>query len=283
MFKIVEYPTVQDFFSENKKVIYKNRLAHYHLIQYFDELNAGKQSVYEAYNIIDDDGGNVIAVWGDSVYYLYALKWSDAIIDGLLSKIDVAKYTKRFTFCGTGQLVLDLFNKSCVEYHVFKERLLYECKNVAPLNRQCNGSAYFSSTDDLETVAEMIYRYGIEEWGEREERGLNYARQLSYQSILQKTSCHWESNDKVRTIASVLDSDTALPIIGSLYTNPEDRGKGYAKCLVHEISKQITTNGKGRCGIVSDASDPITNRMFREVGFEEISRYISVHTMRETI
>ena len=101
MFKIVEYPKVQDFFNENKKVVYKNRLAHYHLIQYFDELNAGRQSVYQAYNIVDDDGGNVIAVWGDSVYYLYALKWSDTILDGLLTKIDVAKYTKRFSFCGT--------------------------------------------------------------------------------------------------------------------------------------------------------------------------------------
>lgn len=42
MFQVIEYPKVQDFFNENKKIIYRNRLAHYHLIKYFDELNAGK-------------------------------------------------------------------------------------------------------------------------------------------------------------------------------------------------------------------------------------------------
>jgi hypothetical protein len=283
MFKVIEYPKVQDFYSENTDVIYKNRLAHYHLIKYFDELNAGQQSVYQAYNVIDDNGGNVIAVWGDSVYYLYALKWSDDIIHGLLSKIELAKYTKRFTFCGTSQLVIDLFKRSGVEYQVFKERLLYQCKNVAPLIKQCNGAAFFSSTGDLETVAEMTYQYGIEEWGEREGRDLNHALNLSYQSILGQSSCHWEWDGQITTIASILDSDTELPIIGSLYTNPHDRGNGYAKCLVHEITRQITTNSDGPCGIVSDASDPITNRMFREIGFEKVSRYISVQTTRESI
>lgn len=283
MFKVVEYPKVQDFFNENKKVIYKNRLAHYHLIQYFDELNAGRQSVYESYNIIDDDGGNVIAVWGDSIYYLYSSKWSDTVVEGLLSKIDVGKYTKRFSFCGTSQLVLDLFNKSGVEFQIFKERVLYECESVELLTKQCEGAAFFSTIDDLETVAEMTYKYGIEEWGEREGRDLDHARQLCYQSIFQETSCHWESGGEITTIASVLDSNTELPIIGSLYTNPDARGKGYAKCLVHEITRQFTTNGDGRCGIVSDASDPITNRMFSEIGFKEISRYIAVHTTLETI
>lgn len=282
MFKVVEYPKVQNFFNENKKVIYKNRLAHYHLIQYFAALNSGEQTIYQAYNVIDDDGGNVIAVWGDSVYYLYASKWSDSIIDGLLTKIEITKYTKRFSFSGTSQLIIDLFNKSGVEYEIYKERFLYECSQVIPLTRACNGSAYLSSSDDIDTIAEMTYQYGLAEWGEREGRDLNHAQLISLQSISQRTSCHWEANDKIVTIASILDSDTELPIIGSLYTNPEDRGKGYAKCLVHEITSQIIT-GKKRCGIVSDASDPITNRMFREVGFGEISRYVSVHTMRETL
>jgi len=283
MFQIIEYPKAQDFFNENKKIIYKNRLAHYHLIKYFEQLNAGNQSIYQAYNIMDGDGGNVIAVWGDSVYYLYALKWSNAIVDGLLSKIEVDKYTKRFSFCGTCQLILDLFNKSGVEYQVYRERVLYECKSVSVLNRRCYGSAFLSSMNDLDTIAEMTYRYGIEIWGVREGRDLNYARHSSYQSILQETNCHWESHGKIVAIATVLDYDTEMPIIGNLYTDPQERGNGYGKCLVYEITRQLTTNGNDKCGIISDASDPTTNRMFREIGYEEISRYICVHTARENI
>jgi predicted GNAT family acetyltransferase len=118
--------------------------------------------------------------------------------------------------------------------------------------------------------------------GEREGRDLNYAQQLAYQSILQQTSCHWEDNNKIVTIASIIDSESHLPIVGSLYTNPEDRGKGYAKCLVHDLTSQIVA-AKGQCGIVTDAADAITNQMFLSIGYEETSRYTSAHTMRETI
>lgn len=283
MFKFVEYSKVQDFFNENKQTIYKNRLAHYHLIQYFDELNLGRQSIFQAYNIVDDNGGNVIAVWGDSVYYLYALKWSESIIEGLLCRIDISKYTKRFSFCGTNELVLAIFDRSGVPYEIFKQRVFFDCVQVKQLHKTCNGSAFFSEIDDVETVAEMTYRYGLEEWGIREGRDLNHARQLAYQSILQQTSRSWRLNDKITTIASILDSDKELPIIGSLYTNPRYRGMGYAKCLVHDIANKINTNSNKRCGIVSDANDPITNRMFQEIGFEEVSRYISINTTYEKV
>lgn len=281
MFKVIKYPRVQDFFNANKKVIYNNRLAHYHLIQYFAALNSGEQSVYQAYNVTDDDGGNVIAVWGDSVYYLYALKWSDSIIDGLLSKIEIAKYTKRFSFAGTCQLILDLFDKSGIEYEIYKERVLYECGQILPISA-CKGSAFLSSFDDINTIAKMTYEYGVAEWGIREGRDLNHARLLSMQSVSQQTSYHWEMDGKIVTIASLIDPDTELPIIGSLYTNPEDRGKGYAKCLVHKITSEVIENKK-RCGIVSDASNHTTNRIFKEVGFNETSRYVSVHTLRESV
>ncbi|NQX54410.1 hypothetical protein HQN86_12365 [Pedobacter panaciterrae] len=220
MFKVVEYPKVQDFFNENKKVIYKNRLAYYHLIQYFDELNAGRQSVYEAYNILDDDEGNAIAVWGDSVYYLYALKWSDAIIDGLLSKIEIAKFTKRFTFCGTSELISRLFEKSGVENEVYKERVIYHCNEVIPLVRPCSGEACFSGNSDLDVIGEMYYQYGLEEWGEREGRDRNYARTIALQGIQNATTCHWEVDGNIKTlhpfltmILNCLSSEVFLPMI----------------------------------------------------------------------
>ncbi|NQX54409.1 hypothetical protein HQN86_12360 [Pedobacter panaciterrae] len=74
-----------------------------------------------------------------------------------------------------------------------------------------------------------------------------------------------------------------MPIIGSLFTNDLNRGQGYAKCLVHEIASQLTAEEGSKCGIISDLSNSITNKMFKEIGVEEISRYISIHTTRETI
>lgn len=283
MYRIIQYKSLHDFYDSNKKLIFSNRLAHYHLIKYFEELNEGRQSIYQSYNIVDDEGGNVIIVWGDSVLYLYSLKWSDTIVDGLQSKIELSKFTKRVIFCGTNDLILALFRKSKLEFEIIKQRLLYECTSTVNLKWQCEGSAYFTEIEFLEEVAEMTYRYGIEEWGHRKDRDLNHARQMILTSLTNNTSCFWWSDGKIRTIASIIDSEAKLPIIGSLYTNPEDRGKGYARCLVHEIAKQLSTGKRAKCAIVSDAIDPVTNKMFQEIGFTVVAAYASVHTLKETL
>jgi hypothetical protein len=283
MYEIIDYLSFNDFYDSNKKAIYKNRLQHYHLISFIERLNSGETSVYQAYNVIDNNGGNAIAVWGDSTYYLYSLQWSSDVIIGLLNKIEISKYTKRFTFCGTHQLILGLFEKSNIPYTIYKERIIYECKEANPLPRACEGSAFNSSWDDLDTISEMTYQYGLEEWGEREGRDKNHAKRSAYQSILSEASCHWEVNNEICSIAQIIDKDSDFPIIGSLYTNVEQRKKGYARFLVSKITSQLLKGGYSQCGIVSDASDPITNKMFTEVGFYEISKYIAINTLRETL
>lgn len=283
MFEIIEYSRVHDFYNANKELIFKNRLSHYHLIKYFNELNNGNQSIYAGYNIIDQNGGNVICVWADSVYYLYALKWSDSIILGLLSKIEIDKYTKRFSFCGTLDLIKDLFEKSGITYEVFKERNLFECfEHKDRKEDEIIGKPYLSSINDLDIIAQMTYDFGIEEWGHREGRDQLHASKISLQSIYSKTSVNWQVNGEIVSVATILDSESEMSIIGNLYTQPNHRGKGYAKSLVYEITKQILEDGD-RCGIVSDANNPITNKMFQEIGYEQISKYISVNTLREEV
>ncbi|MBV8328291.1 GNAT family N-acetyltransferase [Chryseobacterium sp.] len=283
MFEIIEYSRVHDFYNANKELIFKNRLSHYHLIKYFNELNNGNQSIYAGYNIIDQNGGNVICVWADSVYYLYALKWSDSIILGLLSKIEIDKYTKRFSFCGTLDLIKDLFEKSGITYEVFKERNLFECFELKDRKEEeIIGKPYLSSINDLDIIAQMTYDFGIEEWGHREGRDQVNASKISLQSIYSKTSVNWQVNGEIVSVATILDSESEMSIIGNLYTQPNHRGKGYAKSLVYEITKQILEDGD-RCGIVSDANNPITNKMFQEIGYEQISKYISVNTLREEV
>lgn len=89
--------------------------------------------------------------------------------------------------------------------------------------------------------------------------------------------CHWEVDDHVTTVAQIIDKDTPLPIIGSLYTKPEHRNNGYAYILVHEIVNQLFKGGYKKCAIISDATHNITNKLFLEIGFIEVSKYISVN------
>ncbi len=101
-------------------------------------------------------------------------------------------------------------------------------------------------------------------------------------SILKEASCHWETDEGICSIVQLIDLDTRLPIIGSLYTVETQRKKGYARCLIHQIVQQLLDGGYKKCAIISDITDPITNKMFIDMGFKEVGKYISISTTKES-
>jgi len=276
MCTLIETGSFNEFYDYNKKLIYGNRLSFYHLIKMIQQVNETKIGPYTAYNIINDEGANVLAVWTDGIYYLYGTTWTEEILDKLTEKIDLPKF-RNFTFSGTRELVLDFFAKTDRPYTIYKDRLLYECTQLLPIKGVIPGVAIKSSTDDLEELAEMVYHFGLEEWGEREGRDMNHARQLVWGGILSGNICDWEVAEEITTIGQIIDMETRLPIIGSLYTKPDKRKKGYAYAFVHEIVSQLLKGGYKKCGIISDATNDTTNKIFKEIGFVEVAKYISVN------
>src|ERR1700761_7460787 len=138
MCKIIESGSFNEFYDYNKKVIYGNRLSYFHLINQIKEINETKIVPYSAYNIVDDNGSNVLAVWTDGIYFLYGEKWTEKIVNKLLERIDLPKF-KNFTFAGTKGLVTDFFAKSGRPHTVYKDRILYDCTKLLPGKRQILG------------------------------------------------------------------------------------------------------------------------------------------------
>ena len=59
--------------------------------------------------------------------------------------------------------------------------------------------------------------------------------------------------------------------MGGVYTPEEHRRNGYSTTLVHSLAKRILDDGNPYCVVHTNADDPISNQMYKNIGFEHIA------------
>ena len=58
--------------------------------------------------------------------------------------------------------------------------------------------------------------------------------------------------------------------VSGVYTPPERRGKGYAQNTVTAICRERLAAGMEYCTLFVDRRNPISNRVYRKIGFETL-------------
>ena len=81
----------------------------------------------------------------------------------------------------------------------------------------------------------------------------------------------WEVKGKPVAQAGVSGTDT-VSRISLVYTPPEQRGKGYASAVVAALSQKQLDEGKKMCCLYADARNPVSNSIYRKIGFEFVGR-----------
>ena len=56
--------------------------------------------------------------------------------------------------------------------------------------------------------------------------------------------------------------------VSGVYTPPEHRGKGYCQVTVAALCRELLASGKGYITLFVDKKNPISNRVYRKIGFD---------------
>lgn len=84
----------------------------------------------------------------------------------------------------------------------------------------------------------------------------------------------WMDGGQPRSTAARQPMVGGVPRIGGVYTPPLWRGRGYARRLVYEISAAaMATPGVRTCTLNTDASNPVSNRIYRQIGYRPIAEH----------
>jgi predicted GNAT family acetyltransferase len=80
----------------------------------------------------------------------------------------------------------------------------------------------------------------------------------------------WAVDDDIASIASV-GGTARVRRIGSVYTPPAARSRGYASALVATLTQRLLDEGAWRVSLTTDPSSPIPNRIYPAIGYRAVS------------
>jgi predicted GNAT family acetyltransferase len=87
--------------------------------------------------------------------------------------------------------------------------------------------------------------------------------------IADKTLYVWE-DEQVVSMAG-LGGDTAHGIrLGSVYTPPNFRGRGYATSCVAALTQRMLDTGKSFCCLYTDLANPTSNNIYQKIGYHPV-------------
>jgi predicted GNAT family acetyltransferase len=277
--KVLNFDSPQHFFDHNKQFIYSSYYQHFYLIKISEQLYAGIHQLINAYNIVDNNGGNILCLHIDGAYMLYSDNWTADMLDLLSKQVDLKICTENFSFSGNKALIMQLFQQQNSTYKVFKNRVIYECVDLKNIKPVIGGDWELCTFRDFKRISQMIYQYHLEEYGDHAFRDYESVSKMVEGGIRSEAFFIWRDGRNICSVAQLFNEEAGYPFIGTLFTPINQRNKGYATALVYALTNLTMDEGFEKCGLVSDATNVSSNKVFQKVGYNPVYNYISMHTL----
>lgn len=146
---------------------------------------------------------------------------------------------------------------------------IYALERVIPPS-PAGGSSRPARESDRELLLEWIRGFSSELGEEADEPSLHRMIDIRVTGDPDYGFVIWEDDGRPASLTG-FGSPTPTGIrIGPVYTPPTLRGRGYARALVAEVSQAHLDAGKRFCFLYTDLANPISNRIYVDVGYERV-------------
>lgn len=271
MAEVTSFNNSDEFFEENGIVLEQNHFVFHNAIKLmFTEGN----DVFRLYNLTGDEGSNAYCIWLSCGYFIISFNWDEEIIEALSMQKEITEF-RNLHLIGQKDLLLRFLESNNLEYRPFKDRIIYECSEPNVMENPI-GDLRLASPDDLEELGRMSFQYHLEEYGKEAFRDEQYMRELVEFGIENQNMYKLVDGGVIYAMAQVINSGFGPPLIGMLFTKQGFRRQGYATSLIHKLTSMLIEEGNEKCGLMSDAVNEASNRVFAKVGFVPIYDQLSV-------
>ncbi len=161
----------------------------------------------------------------------------------------------------------ELTGQKSIEY---MDQIIYVLKNVI-LPPSVEGEMRFAGAGDVKLVTEWISAFSKSALPKAEQISDKDAKLQAEDLVKSGRMAFWVVKDNPVAQASISGTD-GVARINRVYTSPENRGKGYASAVVAHLSKQQLDQGKKMCCLYADARNPVSNSIYRKIGYEFAGR-----------
>lgn len=268
---VIRYSSFNEFYSQNEPVLYENPLQNHFLIYMSQEILVGRVGVYQSFNVVDEEKGlRITALHVENFLLLYSDQFTPTMLRLLSAELNYPQF-ERHMMAGSKVLIMSLLATNNAPFEVHKDRNIYKCEVVADPFNSAPGELQMGHIEDLEQIVGMGEAFSTEydQPGEAIDMGA-----AMLEGIMIGTVYTWVDNNKICAMLQVMLESYDFPVIGTFYTEPAERGKGYGASLVHGVTKGLLEAGNDYCMLSTDAKTPGSNRAFEKAGYKKIGDYL---------
>jgi len=155
---------------------------------------------------------------------------------------------------------------------------VYESRKVIPPVRPAHGKMRLAVGEDIEIAAKWTYEFTREASlkGDPED-----SRRSVEFKIRNKELYFWVDDQLVCMAAAARPTRHGI-MVGSVYTPPEARQRGYASSLVAKLSQLQLDHGYQFVSLFTDLANPTSNKIYQNVGYSHVGDFQEYHFMPQT-
>lgn len=269
MAEIRTFKKFQDFLTENQRKILTDYFPYYDFLQALKRINNEGLGLFDSFNVVGKNGESIFCVWTENTYYIYGEKWDDDVIAKALERIEPQKF-KNYTFLGQRHLINNIFKTANIEFERRRNRIVYNCRKIRSNADENDGVVLNASRKYVDQLVRNGILYYREEFEGKGSKSDDEVAQDIISSIEKGSMYCLLTSDTIQSIVTVINYEYNRPMIGSLFTRPESRNKGYAYKLLYEVTRGLLENDFSECGLLSNADNPASNKIFKKIGYEPI-------------
>ena len=152
----------------------------------------------------------------------------------------------------------------------FMDQIIYSLTKVL-MPDPVEGQMRLAKPDEAKTIAGWMKAFTEDTLPKSEHISAETALQRATDLIGIGRMYVWDVGGRAVAQASYSGTDTVARI-NLVYTPAEERGHGYAKAVVAHLSDELLKTGKKMCCLYADARNPVSNSIYRKIGYEFVGR-----------
>lgn len=137
-----------------------------------------------------------------------------------------------------------------------------------------HGNLLKAKLSHIEKVAEWVHGFRLEAFSLDDKKG---AYELTRHKIENNELYIWEREGKLVSMAGVARPTQNGITINYVYTPIQLRKNGFATQLVWKMSQLMLQKGYKFCTLITDASNPTANNIYRKIGYYPLDTFQRIH------
>lgn len=271
--KIIFEKDAKKFLSHCGDILSKSPAEHNLIFSICETAEAGKWPDAKFAMLFDDDQFIVAGIQSSPKHNLILSKSDGGDIDLLAETLAEKKWSFP-GIIGPSDVAALFANKWAAitgqKFNEYMDQIIYALSRVM-MPQPVEGKMRMAAANDKTQVADWMMKFAQESLPKAEQMTKDEALKGAEDRIARGRIAIWDVNGAPVAQAGVHGTNDVARI-SLVYTPADQRGKGYASAVVAGLTQKLLADGRRFCCLYADARNPVSNSIYRKIGYEFVGR-----------